>query len=107
MAISPLLFNGSIARMQDVSSIKYNEDAKGLVDQTNFQNTFNREIDSKMNQVHQSDNVENRQQKHDAKEKGKNEYAGDGGKNRLKNSQSKPQDGRVIPKTTGGFDVKI
>ena len=36
MAISPLLFNGSVSRMQDVSMIKHNEDAKGMVDQTNF-----------------------------------------------------------------------
>ncbi len=105
MAISPLLFNGSVSRMQDVSVIKHNEDAKGMVDQSNFQNTFNREIDSKMNQVHQSDNPENRQQKHDAKEKGKNRYMGDGGKNRRK--ENTPQDGRVIPKSTSGFDMKI
>lgn len=105
MAISPLLFNGSVSRMQDVSMIKHNEDAKGMVDQTNFQNTFNKEVDSRLNQVHQSDDLENRQQKHDAKEKGKNQYAGDGGKNRPKGN--KPQDGRVVPKSMGGFDMKI
>ena len=105
MAISPLLFNGSVSRMQDVSVIKHNEDAKGMVDQANFQNTFHREIDSKVNQVHQSDDVENRQQKHDAKEKGKNQYSGDGGQNRKR--EKKPQDGRVIPKSRGGFDMKV
>ncbi len=105
MSISPLLFNGSVSRMQDVSMIKHNEDAKGMVDQTNFQSTFNKEIDSKLNQVHQNDNLENRQQKHDAKEKGRNQYAGDGGKNRPKGD--KQQDGRVIPKSAGGFDMKI
>ena len=102
MSISPLLFNGSVSRMQDVSMIKHNEDAKGMVDQTNFQSTFNKEIDSRLNQVHQSDNLENRQQKHDAKEKGKNQYAGDGGKNR----QAK-QISQVVPKKSEGFDVKI
>lgn len=105
MSISPLLFNGSVSRLQDVSMIKHNEDAKGMVDQTNFQNTFNKEIDSRLNQVHQSDNLENRQQKHDAKEKGKNQYAGDGGKKRPKEDMQ--SDGRVIPKTAGGFDMKI
>ncbi len=107
MAISPLLFNGSISRMQDVSMIKHNEDSKGMVDRANFQNTFNREVDSKINQVHQSDDLENRQQKHDAKEKGKNEYSGDGGKNRHQQRENMPQDGRVIPKSKGGFDMKI
>ena len=104
MAISPLLFNGSVSRMQDISSIKHNEDTKGMVDQTNFQNTFNREVDSKVNQVHHSDDVKNRQQKQDAKEKGKNQYTGDGGKKR---DAKKPQDGRVIAKSAGGFDMKI
>ena len=32
MAISPILFNGSVTRMQDVSQIKHNEDMKGMVD---------------------------------------------------------------------------
>ena len=105
MAISPLLFNGSVSRMQDISAIKHNEDSKGAVDQVNFQSTFNREIDSKINQVHQSDNVENRQQKQDAKEKGKNEYSGDGGRNRQKKKE--PQEGRVIAKSRGGFDMKV
>lgn len=105
MAISPLLFNASISRMQDVSMIKHNEDAKGMVDQANFQNTFHKEIDSKVNQVHQSDNAENRREKHDAKEKGKNQYAGDGGKNR--NRDKAPEDGRVVVKSRGGFDMKV
>lgn len=105
MAISPLLFNGSVSRMQDVSAIKHNEDVKGMVDQTNFQNTFNREIDSKLNQVHQSDDIEGRQQKHDAKEKGKNQYTGDGGKKRQ--NEKKPEEGRVIVKSPGGFDMKV
>lgn len=105
MAISPLLFNGSVSRMQDVSAIKHNEDTKGMVDQNNFQNAFTREIDAKVNYVHQSDNVDNRQQRHDAKEKGKNQYAGDGGKKRQHNK--KPSDGRVISKSQGGFDMKV
>lgn len=104
MAISPILFNGSVTRMQDVTQIKQNEDTKGMVDQTNFQNTFHKQIDHKLKQVHQGDNTENRQKKFDAKDKGNNEYSGDGGKNRR---QDKNTDGRVVPKTLGGFDIKI
>lgn len=105
MAISPMLFNGSVTRMQDVSMIKHNEDAKSMVDQTNFQNAFHKEVGAKINQVHKSDDTQSRQEKHDAKEKGKNKYMGDGGKNR--NKERGPQDGRVVPKSVGGFDVKI
>ena len=78
MAISPLVFNGSVTRMQDVTQIKQNEDMKGMVDQTNFQNTFHKQIDSRLNQVHQSDTADNRQKKFDAKEKGSNAYDSDG-----------------------------
>lgn len=104
MAISPILLNGSVTRMQDITQVKQNEDMKGMVDQTNFQNTFHKEIDHKLNHVHQSDNAENHQKKFDAKEKGDNEYSGDGGKRRR---QNKRQDGTVIAKTQGGFDIKI
>lgn len=104
MAISPLVFNGSVTRMQDVTQIKQNEDMKGMVDQTNFQNTFHKQIDNKLKQVHHSDNAENRQKKFDAKDKGDNEYSGDGGKNRQKEQSS---DGKVIAKVRSGFDMKV
>lgn len=104
MAISPLLFNGSVTRMQDVSQVKHNEDVKGMVDQSNFQTTFHKEINTKMNQVHKSDNTENRQRKFDAKDKGDNEYDGDGGKRRKGGQQT---EGRVIPKSYSGFDMKV
>lgn len=104
MAISPILLNGSVTRMQDITQVKQNEDMKGMVDQTNFQNTFHKEIDHKLNQVHQSDNADNHQKKFDAREKGDNEYSGDGGKRR---QQNKRQDGNVIAKSQGGFDIKI
>jgi len=104
MAISPMMFNGSVTRMQDITPVKHNEDVKGMVDQTNFQNTFHKQIDNKLNQVHQSDNAENRQRKFDAKDKGDNEYAGDGGQKR---KQEKNMDGKVIAKTHRSFDMKV
>ncbi|MBS7302741.1 MAG: hypothetical protein KIG50_01215 [Lachnospiraceae bacterium] len=105
MAITPLLFNGTVSRMQDVTAIKHNEDAKGMVDQNNFQTSFHREIDSRLNQVHKSDNTENGQKKFDAKDKGDNEYSGDGGKQRHQNG--KQTDGRVILKSSNNFDMKV
>ena len=104
MAISPMMFNGSVTRMQDITPVKHNEDIKGMVDQTNFQNTFHKQIDNKLNQVHQSDNAENRQRKFDAKDKGDNEYTGDGGQKR---KQEKNVDGKVIAKTHRSFDMKV
>jgi len=105
MAIGPLTLNGSMQRLQDVSTIKHNEDSKVFVDQNNFQTQFNKQIDHKLNQVHQSDNADKQSKKFDAKEKGNGSYSGDGGKNRKK-QEDVPQ-GRVIPKNMGGFDFKI
>lgn len=108
MAISPLLYNSTVTRMQDVTSIKHNEDVKGMVDQANFQTSFHKEINTKLNQVHKSDNTEYHQKKFDAKDKGDNEYAGDGGKRRdNRSSRDSKADGKVIPKTHSGFDMKI
>ena len=105
MAISPILFNGTVSRMQDVSAMKHNEDAKGMVDQSNFQTAFHKEIDTRLSQVNQSDAAENRQKKFDAKDEGENSYGGDGGQHRKK--EKKPQDGQVFVKKQGGFDIKI
>lgn len=105
MSISPILFNGSVSRMQDVSTLKHNEDTKGMVDQGNFQNAFHKEIDHRLNQVNQSEETENRQKKFDAKEKGDNSYEGDGGKNRKKENENR--NGKVIPKKMSSFDMKI
>ena len=103
MAISPILYNGSVTRMQDVTQIKQNEDMKGMVDQANFQNTFHKQIDHKLNQVHQSDNAENRQKKFDAKEKGNGEYFA----NNKRGKQNQKDDGKVIKKDKGSFDVSV
>ncbi len=105
MAIGPLVLNGTITRAQDYATQKQNEDTKGIVDQNNFQNRFNREIDNRMKQVHRGDDLNNGEAKYDAKEKGNGSYEGDGGKRREK--EEKEKNGKVIPKTYSNFDIKI
>ncbi len=105
MAIGPVELNGAMTRLQDFTSQKHNEDIKGVVDQSNFQTQFNKEIGNKLNQVHKSDDADQSETKYDAKEKGHGSYEGDGGKRRQKEEQ--PKDGKVIPKTYGSFDVKV
>lgn len=105
MAISRVEIQGQFTRAQDFTTIKQNEDNKGMVDQSNFQKHMERTVDDKLHQVRKGDDTENRGQKFDAKEKGKNAYAGDGGKRRGK--QDKPGEEKVIPKFQGGFDMKI
>lgn len=104
MSISPLLNSGAIARTQDYTAIKQNEDQKGLVDQTNFGQQFKKEVNSRPHQVNRQDNADFHNRKFDAKDKGDNQYSGDGGKKRHKQEEEL---GKVIIKGRSGFDMKI
>lgn len=104
MAISPLVTQGTIARAQDFTTIKHNEDQKGLIDQSNFQQQFKKEVNERPNQVNRQDNADFHNRKFDAKDKGDNQYSGDGGKNRRKQEEEL---GKVVIKGRGSFDMKI
>lgn len=107
MSINHIELQGQITRAQDYTTIKQNEDNKGMLDQTNFQSQFNKEIDQKMNQVHHAENAENTKKNYDAKEKGDGQYSGDGGKKRKKENEKKDDDGKVLLKNKSSFDMKI
>lgn len=105
MTISRIEIQGQLTRAQDFTTIKQNQDNKGLVDQTNFQRQFNQTVENKVRQVHQGDKAENEGKRFDAKEKGNGTYYGDGGKHRKK--EEKEKDGKVVLKGHGSFDMKI
>ncbi len=94
----------TISRAQDYTTIKHNEDAKPFVDQTNISQQTDKAIDKRAKTVTDSQNSEWQNKRHDAREKGSNEYFGDGGKKR--NRQDNETD-RVVVKGRGGFDMKI
>ena len=103
MTISRVEIQGQVTRAQDFTTIKHNEDNKGMVDQSNFQRQFDQSVENKVRQVHQGDRSENQGKKYDAKEKGNGSYAGDGGRRRKKEEK----DGRVVLKGQNNFDMKI
>ena len=104
MSIGPVELGGVVGRAQDFSTIKQNEDNKGLVDQTNFHNKFEQKINQNTKTVQEGDNADGIHKRFDPSEKGDNEYEGDGGRNRKK---KQPEDGKVVIKNKGGFDIKI
>ena len=106
MAITPLEQLGAIGRTQDYSILKQQEDTKGSTDQANIQLQVEKKADEKLNQVRSGDNAQLNEKKFDAKEKGSNEYAGDGGRGRKKTANQQ-KDGKVILKRTQSFDMKI
>lgn len=105
MAIGSVSLQGQITRAQDFSTIKQNEDNKVAVDQGNFQTHFQKEVKQNLSRVHESDNADNQNKKFDAKEKGKSEYTGDGGKRRNKQEEKMNIPGKTGSR--GGFDIKI
>ncbi|MCR4616595.1 MAG: hypothetical protein K5669_00235 [Lachnospiraceae bacterium] len=97
-----------IVRAQDYSFIKHNEDVKPEVDQSNLN------VAREQKEVLQNKDVVNTNQSSwhskdpDAREKGSNEYYGDGGQGRNKqNDKKKPVDKMVVKGPSHGFDLKI
>lgn len=109
MGIDAIHLNGAMTGVQDYNVLRHQEETRGLLNQTNYQNQFNQKVENKMNQVQSKEDLENQNRKFDAKEKGDNSYSGDGGKRRDRESE---KDGTVRVKTIkpsvgGGFDMKI
>lgn len=106
MGIGPLELSGAISRVQDFATIKQNEDNRGLVEQTAITQNVRKEAENKTTTVNRDEASERENNKFDAREKGKNEYHGNGGSER---KDQKPKgDGRVVFKgQTSGFDVRI
>lgn len=102
MAIGPIEFS-TITRAQDYTTMKQNEDNKAFQDQTNLGHQAQKAEDNRANTVTDSQNTEWHNNRQDARDKGNNEYAGDGGKKRKKTEQTD----RVVVKGRGGFDIKI
>ena len=110
MGISPLELNGMIARTQDFSVIRQNEEQKSLLDQGHFQNQLDKELNEKPHQVNEQNNADYHNRKFDAKEEGSNHYSGNGGQKRGDEHKDKEKEhvvSKSFVKGQGGFDVKI
>ena len=103
MAISPILFNASIQQTDNVLQNQTRQVEKGMVDQGNIYSQEVKQEYQKARQVVRSDQTIMKEERFDAKEKGNGSYQGDGGRNRKRKSE----EGRVITKPEGGFDIKI
>ena len=96
----------SMQRMADVSQIKQNENNKPMNDQVNFQNQLAKEVQQTSEQVVRKADIENQNQKYDAKEKGKNEYQHDG-KVKVKKKDGHESVMPDDPDCMGLFDVAV
>ncbi len=62
-----------------------------------------RQVEQQVHRVNQREQAMNRQKKFDAKEKGSNEYRGDGGRGRKQ--EKREADGKVLLKGVSTFDA--
>ena len=110
MAIGQIELNHAMTRIQDYTTQKHNEDQRGVVQQTQAHEKFSKELERDIRQVIKTEQEEyqNKTQyqnkRFDARDKGSNQYTGDGGKNRKKNDNP---DGKVIAKQSTSFDIRI
>lgn len=103
MAISPILFNGTINASQNIAELRSGEDGKVNIMQGEAARRMEEDTYDKTSRVRQGDDANYEDRAFDSSEKGDNEYAGDGGRHRKK----KTQDGTVYIKNKGGFDISI
>ncbi len=101
--IRPVEFQGVVQRNQDMATMNQNENNKTFIHQENAMNTVKQEVEVKIRDVNQKDNPEHPSNHADAKEKGNNEYEGDGGRKRKRLNTR----GTVTIKEQKNFDVKI
>ena len=79
MAIGFVEMQGQITRAQDFTAIKHNDDTKSMVQQANFGQQMTKQIEKQVKRVNEGKQPEYHERKFDAKDKGSNEYRGDGG----------------------------
>lgn len=104
MAVSAIQ-NATIARVQDYSTIKQNEDNKGYMNQVSIGQNREEDNQQKARQVRSGEEAEWKNKRQDAREKGSNEYHGDGGRKR---KGTEPAQQMVIKDhPRHGFDMKI
>lgn len=103
MAIGFVEMQGQITRAQDYTTLKHNDDTKGMVEQANFGQQMTKQVEKQVKRVNKGEQPEYHERKFDAKDKGSNEYRGDGGKNRK--GLKKESDGKVLLKGVSTFDV--
>ncbi len=105
MAIGFVEMQGQVTRAQDFTTIKHNEDTRSMVDQANFGQQMTKQVERQVNRVNGGKQPEYHERKFDAKDKGDNEYSGDGGKSRKRKPGENP-DGKVLMKKSN-FDFSV
>ena len=106
--IRPFDVKTTISRTKDVSQIHSQEQNKAAVNNQNFQNDFKKEIEHNSRSVENSEKGEQKNEKFDAKEEGKNKYYSQRKEKKSKSAgMSSSKNATTGSRPHGGFDVRI
>lgn len=106
MAIGLVELHGQVTRAQDFTAVKHNEDSKGMVEQANVGQQMTKQVEKQVSRVNKGQQPEYHERKFDARDKGSNEYQGDGGRKRKKPGEKDP-DGKVLMKKADHIDFSV
>lgn len=101
MAINPIDI-AAVTRVQDYTTMKHNEDHHAANQQGMLTTQTEKSVEQRATEVVRQDQAKWHESGTDPREKGKNEYQGDGGKKRKKEKHE-----QVIVNGRKSFDIKI
>ena len=102
--ITPIETNNMVMRAMDYQAVKVNENEMPHTQHVVIQEDIDKNDNSHVTTVHAKDNADKSGTEHDAKEEGRNKYFST---RKTKDRDEVPDEGRVIPLNTGGFNITI
>lgn len=99
----PVELTGIVNRTPDYAQLRQNEEQKPIMEQTAYQSQFNKQVERNSDTVVKKHDSEWKNEKFDAKEKGKNQYFGTFGKKK----ENKEEDDKPEQNKHMSFDVRI
>lgn len=105
--IRPVDMNGMISRSQDVTTLKQNQDNKGIIDQNNFQQEFKKEIQHHMKKVNDPEKGQEEYKYGDKKEGNGAAHSKNHNKKREEKKENKKKEDRISVKGNSNFDIRI
>ncbi len=102
--ITPIETNNMVVRAMDFQAVKANENEMPHTQHVVIQEDIDKNDDSHVTTVRSKDNADESDTHHDAKEEGRNKYFST---RNTKKKNDVPDEGKVIPLNSGGFNITI
>lgn len=102
--MKPVEMTGIVNRTTDYSQLRQNEEQKPIIEQSAFQAQFGKKVERNSDTVVKKHDSEWKNEKFDAKEKGKNKYFAN---KKNKNNEKTEEGDKAEPEKHMTFDIRI